>query len=325
MKRINLEIWRNENLKGRRPSLICSLAFVILVMFSCEDGVPKKKLDNFTSGSIKIGVDASLSQFAEAEIVGFKANYPKGEIIAFSGTEDSIIKQFMLDSFRAIMTTRELLPSENNFFKKKGYITKTTRIATDAIAFIVNKNNPNDSMTYDSLEAIIKGEPNGGIKHVSLQMQVVFENPNSSMIKSLQKEFGLSTSIPAHWSSLNSSQEIIDFVQKNPNAIGIIGVNWLSNHTDIQTMKFLNEISVVAVSRKEDQKGMRYRPWQAYMVQNLYPFLRDVYLISNENRAALGTSFVTFAASDKGQYVALKMGLSPARMPAREIQIKKGF
>ena len=65
-----------------------------------------------------------------------------------------------------------------------------------------------------------------------------------------------------------------------------------------------------------------YQPLQAYLSLGFYPLTRDVMVASREARSGLGTVFIAWLTSDKGQRVVLKAGLLPATMPIRIVKIK---
>jgi phosphate transport system substrate-binding protein len=73
-----------------------------------------------------------------------------------------------------------------------------------------------------------------------------------------------------------------------------------------------------------DSTGMQldyYKPYQAYIALKNYPLTRDVMIINREGRNGLGTGFASFVAGDKGQRMIRLMGLLPATMPVRIIQV----
>jgi phosphate transport system substrate-binding protein len=103
--------------------------------------------------------------------------------------------------------------------------------------------------------------------------------------------------------------------------IGIIGLNWISDGDDPKSLGFLNQIKVMSVSSKKTNAKSEeaYAPYQAYIAQKFYPLTRELFVISREARAGLGTGFASFVAGDKGQRIVLKSGLLPATMPVRII------
>ena len=68
-----------------------------------------------------------------------------------------------------------------------------------------------------------------------------------------------------------------------------------------------------------------FKPYQAYMVDKIYPLTRDIYIINAEPRNGLVTGFSSFVASDKGQRIILKAGIIPAVAPTRVVNMRKDF
>jgi phosphate transport system substrate-binding protein len=120
---------------------------------------------------------------------------------------------------------------------------------------------------------------------------------------------------------LKSGEEVIDYVNKNGNCIGLIGAGWISDRDDSTANAFLNKFKVMEILSKED--GEYYKPFQAYLALRSYPLTRTVYYLLREPRTGLGTGFSNFLASDKGQRIVLKSGLVPATMPVRLVKVKK--
>jgi phosphate transport system substrate-binding protein len=118
--------------------------------------------------------------------------------------------------------------------------------------------------------------------------------------------------------------EVIDFVSKNPNAIGVIGVNWLGNHKDTTNLSFKNEVRVMSVSNEEQATAANsYKPYQAYLFYGYYPLTRNVFVLLNDPRSSLPSGLTNFLTSDKGQRIILKSGLVPATQPVRIVNIKE--
>jgi phosphate transport system substrate-binding protein len=114
----------------------------------------------------------------------------------------------------------------------------------------------------------------------------------------------------------------VDFVSRNPGSMGIISVNWISDKDDSLSMSFVKKINVLAVSQHLSSDGSYYRPYQGSIYDKSYPFVREVYLVSRETFAGLGSGFIQWATSEPGQRIVLKSGLVPATMPIRLVQVK---
>ena len=126
----------------------------------------------------------------------------------------------------------------------------------------------------------------------------------------------------ALWTS-EERAELIDYVARTPDAIGIIGVNWLSDRNDSTGLSFSKEVRLMSVSAAD--KAMpdnSYKPYQAYLYYGDYPLARSIYALLNDPRSALPRGFASFHASDRGQRIILKSGLVPATQPVRVVNIK---
>jgi phosphate transport system substrate-binding protein len=64
-------------------------------------------------------------------------------------------------------------------------------------------------------------------------------------------------------------------------------------------------------------------PFQAYILDQSYPYRRDVYVIRTGLKGTLGTGFASFLAGEKGQLIIHKMGMVAAKAPVRTIKIKE--
>ena len=111
------------------------------------------------------------------------------------------------------------------------------------------------------------------------------QSPRASMVYVAPGNAGTALEEGVQNVTFTDTLQLIDFVKKNKNAIGILGVGLLSDHRDPQVYKFLKEVKVIAIGKKDEPKGNKYKPWQAHMVMNNYPFLRSVYEILTQTGA----------------------------------------
>ncbi|NCA21620.1 MAG: phosphate ABC transporter substrate-binding protein, PhoT family, partial [Crocinitomicaceae bacterium] len=102
-------------------------------------------------------------------------------------------------------------------------------------------------------------------------------------------------------------------------AVGVIGLNWISDEEDFEALNFLDGINVMSVSKTE--KGEYFKPYQGFIYTKEYPLTRDMWLINKGSRSSLNTGFVIFMLGDKGQTLVQKSELVPAKAPVRLIQM----
>ena len=95
--------------------------------------------------------------------------------------------------------------------------------------------------------------------------------------------------------ALKTNREVIDFVSKTSYAIGIIGVNWLSDRNDSTGLSFSKEVRVMSVSAADKATPENsFKPYQAYLFYGDYPLARSIYALLNDPRSALPWGFASF-------------------------------
>jgi phosphate transport system substrate-binding protein len=299
-----------------------------LLIAGCNRSNNPADTETTTRGHISIAVDNAYELLADTEIATFESLYKYSNIKPIYASEDSILKLFLEDSVRLMITSRKLTQNEEAYLKEKLIIPRTTQIAWDALAFIVNKSNPDTQFKYNTLKDIFTGNVNTwkkiDPKSKLGNLKIVFDNQGSSNVRMVMKKFGITGSLPEYCYSANTNSQVIDYVESHPEAIGIISVNWVSDRADSISHNFLTRVNVAAISPEFDPAGDEYyRPHPAYIADKTYPFIREVYTISRETFSGLGRGFIQFVANDQGQRIVLKMGMVPATMPVRLIHISK--
>lgn len=300
----------------------------ILIVAGCSNPNASQYTDTPTSGEISISVDETIMPLIDSEISTFHGLYKYANITSRYTTEAQAFYDLLTDSARLIVTTRILQDDEKKVFEKIKIIPRITKIAVDAIALIINCENTDTTVTYKQLNELLSGkithwdEINSNSK--LSEINIVFDNKNSSTARYIKEKFNNNVSLPQNCFAVNTNPEVIEYVSKNKNAIGVIGVNWISDGDDPKSLGFLKKINVMGIALPDTMNAAEnyYKPYQAYIAQNIYPLCRDIYIVSREARTGLGTGFAAFVASDKGQRIVLKSGLLPATMPVRIVNFR---
>lgn len=292
--------------------------FLALFALSCGQQGSEAIKDSPTSGSIFIAADYEYKPITEAELSIYKALYIHTNIRPTYCTEDSAFSLLFKDSVRLIVSGRKLFPSEEKSFHDKNLFPEQVKIATDAVVLIVNNNNPDTLLSLDKIKAVFSGQDSlwkqlnskSGLNKIS----IVFDYENSSNSRFTQQSLVSSHKFPSYCYALHGNPEVIDYVSKNEGAIGVIGLNWISNQYDSSVIRFLKNIRVVAIATKENP-GIDdyYKPSQENLQANKYPLSRDIYIINREAYTGLGSGFLSFVTSNKGQRIVYREGLLPIR------------
>lgn len=302
------------------------IAIILLPGLSaCDRG--SEPLDTPTAGTITVAADESFQPLIEAEEYMFEALYTRAHLNISYKSENEVIKALINDSTDLVILSRELNADEKAFFDKIKIIPRTNKIAVDALALIIHKDNKDSALNVSHVLDIVRGKLKNwqDLEHASFSgpIQLVFDQNNSSTVRYMLERAGISDFSGTNTFAARSNKEVIDYIENNRNAIGIIGVNWISDGDDSLSMNFLDRIRVMEIAPEAGQPGAGefYKPYQGYIAKGFYPFHRSLYVISTEGRSGLGTGFASFLASDRGQRIVMKAGLLPATVPVRLVEI----
>jgi phosphate transport system substrate-binding protein len=309
-----------------RITLYTGIVSFLLIIVSCTSGDKKVLNETPTRGNIKISVDESFQPVIDTEVFTFTHLYTNAKIAPYYKPEYDVINDFMNDSVKVIVTSKKLSDYQVQLLRDTLVIARTTTYAYDALALITNRQNKDTLIKYNTIRDIFLGNINRwneiNPKSELGEIRVIFDNNKSGNIRYFKELFEIKESLPSNFFAVNNNAEVIDFVSRNPDALGIVSVNWISDKDDSLSMNFINKINVVAVSQQFVNDGSFYRPYQGSIYDKSYPFVREIYLISRETFAGLGSGFINWACGEQGQRIVLKSGLVPATMPIRLVQIK---
>lgn len=311
-----------------KRNILHAITGSLLLMFlatACHNPMGVQPLNETpTRGKIKISIDESFQLLFDTQLYTFESQYTNAKITPAYKPEAEVLADFMNDSVRTVVLTRDLTKAEKDLLFSQKFVARTTKVAHDALALIVNRANPDTLLLDVQFADILKGKTSSwkqiNPKSPDLPINVVFDNNKSGNVRYFREKFSLTGNFPKNCFAVKSNEEVIKYVKENRSALGIISVNWISDTRDSVSEKFLKDIRVVEVGTAP----LNYcKPYQGYIADGSYPFSRDVYMIGRETFSGLGTGFASFVAGDQGQRIILKSGLVPATMPIRLIEIKK--
>lgn len=261
-----------------------------------------------TSGTINISVDESYQPVIDSEIKVFESSFPHAHIIAHYKAEAQCLRDLATDSTRMILVTRGLTPEEEKFYNDSFHIEPTFgQLALDAIAIIVNPRSPDSVFEIKDIQDLLNGTDT---KHVAVMDGVSETSTVRFAIDSILHGQQLGKNVMA----AKSSEGVLDYVSKNENAIGFIGVSWIGDQRDPKQLSWLKSVSVAAV-RCTTCGGPTYtKPYQANIYLHRYPFIRSLYYILKENWSGVGNNFANFLQYERGQLIFQQAYLWPTGM-----------
>ena len=274
-----------------------------------------------------------LDEELEVFINVFNRNLPKKDTLrARYMSEQDAVEMLMKNETWLAFTTRRLTEKERKNLQDRSFIPREMAIAYDGLALITNQQNPDSCITIKDFKRILRGEV---IKWSDIypgskmgDIDVVFDNPLSSTVRFCVDSILDGEQISSHSNigAVLKSSEVVDYVERTPNAIGIIGSNWLNDKRDSTNVTFRRNIQVMYVSRL-DSANVRnaYQPYQGYLYNGNYPLVRTIYALVNEPRTGAPTRFANFCRLPQGQTVIFRAALLPvtANLNVRQVNIVK--
>ena len=317
-------------MKKEKVLLVC-ICLLSVLFYTC-DRRKVTRLDTEASGTAIIASDECFAPILKEELDVFTGSNPEAIITPIYAGENEVFDLLLSDSVRLIVAARDVNESEKSLIQEMRLSVRSQLIAKDGIALIINRNNPDSLINTTLLKDVMTGrisnwnEISTSKKSNLGEIKVVFDHPNSSTLRFISEAITKGDSLSSQLRALKSNQEVIEYVKNTPNALGIIGVNWISNPNDSTKLSFDETIRVMSVGIEDEiTTENTYKPVPAYLNNTNYPLIRDVFIILTDLRGTLPAGFVKFMAGDAGQRIILKAGLVPATRPTREIYITENF
>jgi phosphate transport system substrate-binding protein len=273
-----------------------------------------------TNGILHISVDETFKPIIDSQIKVYQSSFPKVTIVATYKSEAECLKDLEKDSTRMVIVTRGLSKTESDNFKEKlGFAPAWGVIAYDAIAIITHKNARDSMFTIEDIRQILQGNK-------AYPYKVVMDGKSATStvryaIDSLLKGQPLGPNVEA----AASSPAVIDYVAKDPNAIGMIGVSWIGNQDDPEQLSFSSKVRIASLACENCEEETYVKPFQANIAMGRYPLIRSLNYILKENYQGTGRGFVNFLIYERGQLIFKRAYLLPGRMQfeVRKMNIKE--
>ncbi|MGX5855058.1 substrate-binding domain-containing protein [Dyadobacter jiangsuensis] len=313
-------------MKKRLAGLLLLVTLGIAGLLRCTSS--NNDLDNPRQGTITIAADESFKPLINSLTSAYEGIYPDAHFKLDYKPEQEAIRQLLNDSARIIFATRQLNDKELEIIRKQKGSQKFQHIATDGLALVIGKSNPDSLITIPELKAIMEGkltdwsQIKGGQEGL---ITLVFDNANASNLNFVLNKFGIKDIQKLRIISAGSNENVIKDVRENPTHLGFIGVNWISDGNSLASEELSKGIRVMGVAKDAQPASLSdyVQPFQAGLEFKRYPLHRDLYIISREGYSGLGGGLMTYIARDVGGLIIQKMGLLPTVVYPRELEIKK--
>lgn len=287
-----------------------------------------------TKGRVTAIVSESHAPLLQKEVDQFQRLYTEAQVRLLSATTREAIVHLLNDSVRIVITDRALNQEEKDVAAGAEIKFTETKIAEDALAIVVHKENPIKEISFNSLALIVTREvaqwhqvPES---KWSGPIEFAFTGRNSGAYELLVSHFLKLQKEAVPTSVVETQKEVLDYVAGHPRALGVVSAACFYEVTrphGIQDTTTVTPLRALAVQRQDTTAADDYvKLHQANVYRGYYPLHYGVYIyctISEKRDAGPELGFTTFVASHPGQKIIMDAGLVPATMPIRLVQIKE--
>jgi phosphate transport system substrate-binding protein len=266
----NREFMRNS------LSLFLSLVFILLFTGACQR----------SRAGITVAGSTSIEPFAELLAEEYMSRNPASHIYVQGGGSTTGIEAAMTHAANIGMSSRSLLPKEQNL--------STLMIAKDAIAIIVNPNNPIDDLSMDQVRSVFSGKVNNWKELGGPPRPIVLVNreEGSGTRESFQKAVMEKEEISLDSLVQNTNGAIRQVVSNDPNAIGYLSLGLVND-----------QVKALKISGVE--------PDVANIESGKYALVRPFLFVLDGEPTGEAKAFLDFVLSPTAQKLLAKEGLVP--------------
>lgn len=321
--------------------LTASCAALALLACSCGKYSDKAKGVTSTSGTTIVACDESFENILQQEIGVFEYIYPDVSVLPYYVSEKAAVDSLMGLHVPTAVLARDLTAEERAYLEANKKKPKSKRIAVDAIALIVNPENTLEILSVKEIKEILSGQVTewNQIEPSKLgKISVVFDNEGSSTVQYMKDSLLNGGKFGDNVFAQNTNHEVFEAVKKHKNAIGVIGVSWISadmNNAETSSAEAMAkslevedtvastfDTSVKVLKVRRDDSIEAYQPYQAYIYDGSYPLFRSIYMVTTGVGGTPSHGFFSFVTGFQGQKIIMKTGILPATVHPRMVNVE---
>ncbi len=265
--------------------------------------------DTIANNTIYISVDESFQPVITEQLKVFQSSFPGTTVVTEYKPEADCLRDLQKDSNKMVIISRELSRDETKFFEGKlGYKPEFGQLAKDAVAVIVNSNNPDSIFTVLELKELLGG---ASAKRLNVAID---GNTATSTVRYLRDSLLKGASFAKNITGAQNSEDLINYIATTSTAIGFIGVSWVTNPQSRQQEQALTKVKMALIECGNCEKDVYAKPSQQTITFNQYPLVRGLYYVLKENYAGMGSRFVNFLSTERGQLIFKRALLVPSKI-----------
>jgi len=286
------------------------ILLALLFLTACGSSTAQLPSPTQASAYIQNKGSDTMVNLALAWAEAYQAEHPDISLSVTGGGSGTGIAALVNGTVDIANASRAMTNDEINQAKANGITPVEIVVSRDAIAVVVNPENPVRRLTLQQISDIYSGKINnwtgvGGDDRPIVRLSR--ETNSGTHVYFLQTVIRLgdknnTTLFSTDTLLLPSSEGIINEVRQNPNAIGYDGLGYVP--PDLMN-------SVVAVAR--DASGPYVIPSIATVNDNSYPVARDLYMYTAGQPAGAIKDYIQWILSPEAQAIVADLGFVPIK------------
>lgn len=282
------------------------LACSLVLLSACRQQAQDSSTPQYQSQGIENKGSDTMVNLALAWAEEYQTLYPDVRISVTGGGSGTGIAALINGTVDVANASRQIKTEELDQAQANGIFPVEYVVARDAIAVVVNPNNPVDQLTIEQISAIYSGEINnwsevGGDDRPIVRLSR--ETNSGTHVYFLEQVLRQGnrddrTLFSPDTLLLPSSEGISAEIRQNPNAIGYDGLGYVTE-----------DMKVIAVAVGEE--GPYVYPSPQTVNDGTYPIARDLYMYTAVEPTGLLAEYISWIFSDEAQAIVTELGFVP--------------
>ncbi len=291
-----------------KPVYLLQLLLLVIVLAACTSEVDLPNTEELTEATASIENKGSdtIVNLALAWAEAYQSLHPEVRISVTGGGSGTGIAALINGTVDIANASRQIKDEELREAQTNGADPVEFVIARDAIAVIINKENPIDQLTLQQISDIYSGKIDnwqeiGGEDRPIVRLSRETNSGTHIYFLEVVLRLGQSdneTLFSQDTLLLPSSEGIIAEVSDNPNAIGYDGLGYVTEN-----------VKVVAVG--SNSSGPYVLPSAESVNDGNYPIARDLYMYTANEPAGVVKEYLDWILSPDAQDIITDLGFVP--------------
>ncbi len=286
----------------KQLNLIAASIILIMACNNKEQNNNTKAPNEAKKSTITIKGSDTVLPLSQKEAEAYMKEHPETSITIVGGGSGVGISSLLEQTTDVAMSSRPVKMDEKLKFKSKNINLVEVIIANDALAVVVNPNNPVDKLTHEQIADIFTGKITNWKEVGGKDTKIIcYSRETSSGTYEFFKEHVMDKKNYASTVlNMPATGAIIQSISQTEGAIGYVGLAYVTK-----------DVKYVAVSY--DQGKNYVAPLIVNAENGSYPISRPLYYYFSEDKKETVSGFVDYIKSAKGQQLILDVGYVPLK------------